>query len=391
MAKEYRGSGRGGNDAAPAAFHSTGEERPISRLEGRAGSRPELPSLEDADRRRRLLGVLREQWGADAVVRALNRAEGGFSNETWFLDVESSGVTEALVLRRQALVGPLEPYDLERESAVIEALAHSEVPVPEVRLFCGDAEVIGSPFMVMDLVEGAVPEYRNLPEYRRWADPRNRSEMAREMVRMLALIQQAPVGTGRLAEVLGEPPPNAPPVLQRVRRILATLEWQVGAAAVPPVLRETAAWLEENAPAEVTEWVLVHGDYKVGNFIWQGNSIVAVLDWEEAGLGDPFEDLGYLCHPVMRSRAPELMGMLVPLPELAAIYESELGRPLDLPRVHYYMIYALYFHLYTLVSGVVAAVNGADLRVGLGYPKFQRATRELIVHMRAFEEGSHVL
>jgi hypothetical protein len=83
--------------------------------------------------------------------------------------------------------------------------------------------------------------------------------------------------------------------------------------------------------------------------------------------------------------------MLVPLPELAELYESELGRELDPVRLHYYVIYALYFHLYTLVSGMVSAVNGADLRVALGYSKMARVTAELVSNMRAFEEGNHVL
>jgi hypothetical protein len=104
-----------------------------------------------------------------------------------------------------------------------------------------------------------------------------------------------------------------------------------------------------------------------------------------------FEDLGYLCHPMARTRNPSLMGMLVPLDELAGIVEAELGRPLDLRRVHYYLVYALFFHLSTLVAGVAAAFEGADLRAGLGYSKFARVTRELIGHMQSYEDGDHVL
>jgi hypothetical protein len=154
---------------------------------------------------------------------------------------------------------------------------------------------------------------------------------------------------------------------------------------------ETAAWLLDNAPARRADWVLVHGDYRVGNLVWRAGRIVAVLDWEGAGIGDPLEDLGYACHPIMRVQAPELMAMLVPLSELAGIVESELGWAIDPARLHYYVIYALYFHLYTFVSGMVSAVNGADLRVALGYAKLNLGARELVSHMRSFEEGNHVL
>lgn len=339
-----------------------------------------------------LLDVLRDQWCPEARIGGLCRAEGGFSNETWFLDVVTPNGSEAVVLRRQALVGPLEPYDLGREARIIRALADSDVPVPEIWVFCPDPDVIGSAFMVMSRIEGVVPEYRNLPEYSPWADPRNRTAMASELVRMLGAIQRTNVPRGPLAELLAPiVADDTPPIVSRVRWILEKLEYQVGSGAVLPVLREAASWLCANAPAPEGEFVLVHGDYKVGNFIWLGNSIVAVLDWEGAGLGDALEDLGYACHPLMRLRAPELMAMLVPFDELQEIYEFETGQPLDRRRLHYYVIYAVYFHLYTLVSGLVAATNGADLRVALGYPKFHRATTELLRHIQAFERGLHVL
>ncbi len=365
----------------------------ISRLPPE-GPRPrELPDLAAAAPQRDLAAYLRSHLAHDAVLQRVRRAEGGFSSETWFLEVILAGAPETLVLRRQALVGPLEPYDLEREAGVLEALAGSGVPVPAVRLFCAEADVIGAPFVLMERIEGEVPDYRNLPEYPPWSDPTTRSAMAAELVRVLARIQDVDWrADSRLRSLLPQlPAPGAPPVLARVTEIRSKLDLLVGSHGVPPVLVEAAAWLQDNAPAQAADWVLVHGDYRVGNLIWAANAIVGVLDWEGAGIGDPLEDLGYACHPIARVRAPELMAMLVPLSELARIHERETGRTLDLARLHYYVIYALYFHLYTLVSGMVSAVNGADLRVALGYSKLHRVTQELVCHMQAFEDGRHVL
>jgi aminoglycoside phosphotransferase (APT) family kinase protein len=365
----------------------------ISRLAHTGALPPELPDLTAEDSRVRLMAYVREHWMAGAEFVGLRRAEGGFSNETWLLDLKDDGRQQTFVLRRQALVGPLEPYDLAREAAIIRALRSSEVPVPEICLLCEQHEVAGSPFMIMERVEGAAPDYRSLPEYPPWATRRNRTAMAREMFGILARIQAADPSTGALGEALGDAdgPGGPPPVIRRVRWILQKLDLQLGSHAVLPILRDVAGWLIEHVPDQQEGSVLVHGDFKVGNFIWQGNSIVAVLDWELSTRGSPLEDVGYACHPVMRSRAPNLMAMLVPLEELAAIYEVEMGRPLDLPRLHYYVIYASYFHLYTLLSGFVSALNGADLRVALGYSKFHQVTRELLDHIAAFERGSHVL
>ena len=363
----------------------------VSRLGSRESRAPQLPDLARPEVRARLHDALRAEWRDDVEIERMHRAEGGFSSETWFVDVVTGGTPETVVLRRQALVGPLEPYDLAREVAVVRALADSEVPVAEIYAFCGDHEPVGAPFVVMRLVEGDIPEYRTLPEYPPWADPANRSAMARECVRMLAAIQRTDPSRSGLDELLEPGEPGDPPVVGRVRWILDKLEYQVGRAAVLPVLRETASWLCANAPQPPDGSVLVHGDYKVGNFVWRGNKIAAVLDWEGAGLGDPLEDVGYACHPLMRVREPGLMAMLVPIDELERIYEAETGRELDRRRLHYFVIYAVYFHLYTLVSSIVAVTNGADFRVALGYSKYPRATAELVRHMDAWERGSHVL
>jgi aminoglycoside phosphotransferase (APT) family kinase protein len=388
---------RGGHRAAPpaatvaAGAAAAGAFERVSRLGGPPRGNADLDSLTAPAMQDRLVAALRDGWRADVQVGRVWRAEGGFSNETWFVDVITGDGADTVVLRREALVGPLEPYDLGREAALVEALHASDVPVPAIRMFCPDLDVIGSPFMVMERVEGPVPDYRSLPEYEPWQAAENRSEMARELIRVLEAIQRVDVENAPLAELLASPSGDQPPVVGRIQWILEKLEYQVGSGAVLPVLREAAGWLRANAPALAGRAVLVHGDYKVGNFIWSGNSVVAILDWELAGIGDPLEDVGYACHPLMRMRAPDLMAMLVPIGELEQIYEARFGFELDRRRLHYYVIYALYFHLYTLVSGVVAAAHGADLRAALGYTKFPQATAELIRHIHAFERGAHVL
>jgi len=338
-----------------------------------------------------LAEYLHENWSSGASVAGLRRAEAGFSNETWFLTIAVGANTETVVLRRQALAGPLEPYDLEREAGILTALKEcSDIPVPDVYRYCGDSAILGSPFTLIERLVGAVPDYRSLPEYPGWSDPRQRTRMAEEVLRALALIQGARWREEPLASLISTSDNDEPPVVARVRWWLSKLDRTVGADRLLPVLRDAAAWLIDNAPP-TGEQVLVHGDFRVGNFVCEGMTIIAVLDWEGAGVGDAFEDLGYFCHPMARVRDPSLMGMLVPLDELSRIFEAQMGRAIEMRRVHYYLIYALYFHLSTLVSGFAAAINGADLRAGLGYSKFGRTTSALIDHMRAYEEGNHVL
>jgi aminoglycoside phosphotransferase (APT) family kinase protein len=352
-----------------------------------------LPDLRGNDAAlRRLTEYLRGAWPSDVTVGGLRRAEGGFSNETWFIDLVEGSRTTTVVMRRQAMVGPLEPYDLQRESTILRGLGEaSTLRVPQVYLYCGDSDVLGSPFTLIERLAGLVPDYRTLPEYPPWHDKHNRTLMAYEVVRTLDAIQRTPTSTGLLSTILVPGRSGRAPVLDRVDALRQRLDERVGPANVLPALRDCAAWLTANVPDLADGAVLVHGDFRVGNFLWEGTTITGVLDWEGAGLGDAFEDLGYLCHPMARRRDPSLMGMLVSIDELAEIVRDVTGRDVDFARLHYYLIYALYFHLWTLVSGLAAVMDGADMRVGLGYSKYGRVTRELMDQMTRYEKGDHVL
>jgi len=83
----------------------------------------------------------------------------------------------------------------------------------------------------------------------------------------------------------------------------------------------------------------VHGDYRFGNLIWQGAKVSAVLDWERATLGDPMQDLGFLCMPMARRRRPELFGMALTFDELLGRYHESTGFAVDLRRLQYYEIF----------------------------------------------------
>jgi len=89
-------------------------------------------------------------------------------------------------------------------------------------------------------------------------------------------------------------------------------------------------WLAERVPAPAAEPCLVHGDFRNGNFIVGPDGLRAVLDWELSHLGDPIEDLGWLCVKSWRfGVADRLVGGFGDLPDLCAAYASASGRVVD--------------------------------------------------------------
>jgi aminoglycoside phosphotransferase (APT) family kinase protein len=109
-------------------------------------------------------------------------------------------------------------------------------------------------------------------------------------------------------------------------------------------------WLEQHAPADEHAPALVHGDFRNGNFIVGPDGIRAVLDWELAHLGDPIEDLGWLCVKSWRfGNADQIVGGFGALPDLLGAYLRAGGAPVDDETVRFWVV------LGTVKWGVICA------------------------------------
>jgi len=114
-----------------------------------------------------------------------------------------------------------------------------------------------------------------------------------------------------------------------------------------PVFALGFQWLREHAPAEQAGQ-LVHGDFRNGNFIVNAEGIAAVLDWEQAHLGDPLEDLGWLCMNAWRFGCiDKAVGGFGDRGELYSEYQRLSGTRVDPQRVRFWELYG------TLKWGVI--------------------------------------
>jgi aminoglycoside phosphotransferase (APT) family kinase protein len=222
----------------------------------------------------------------------------GFSNETFLCEATWRAGGAA---RRESLVVRLEPneflvfpeYDLGRQVAVMRALAATDVPVPRVRWFEEDRTILGSPFYVMDRVDGEVPS--EVPCYHAFgfchdAAPERRARVWWSGVEALARIHRVDWRARGLG-VLGEPGGGTDPLDRQLDHYAGYLEW-VRRGDPQPILLAALAWLRAHryVPRRVT---LCWGDSRLPNLIFRDDAVVAVLDWEMAFLGDPEADLGW--------------------------------------------------------------------------------------------------
>lgn len=330
---------------------------------------------------------------------SLTRAAGGLSWETWYCRVSSGpgGSVRTLVAKRPPEDGPLAPYDVTKEVAIAGALARGGLPGPVVVAHAGGPTVGGRPVMVMEFAEGEIPSLRSIEQWALWQDPERRRSAGDALVELLARLHRLDWRTtSGLAELFDGDLGAAGHVGAAIDHRMGKLDKAVTPRwAASPVLRDGWLWLHDNVPPLGPEaTVLVHGDFRVGNVVWQDDRPVALLDWERATLGDPLCDLGFFCMPMARSRRPELMGMLLTVDELETAWRRATGVALDRRRLHYYLVYWQWIELSQVTYGISYLLDRAPdgYTTSLtSYPLLSSGAVEMIELIERYEDGDHAL
>ena len=228
-------------------------------------------------------------------------------------------------MRREPEDGLLAPYDTEGQYRLHEALLRlGGVPVPGLRWLELDPSVLGMPFYVMDRVDGHVPVQWKPDDPIAFPDEAARRVVGEQFVDALAAIHALDWrATGLAAEPRDE--------VAHWERLL-----DEAVLVEVPLLREAIAWLRAN-PASSGRVALVHGDYRIGNFILGSDRrIAAVLDWELAHAGDPVEDIAWAGLRLFRGRS-SLWSQLLPA-EFLARYEERTGLHVDPEVLRYFTV-----------------------------------------------------
>lgn len=261
------------------------------------------PAIEfDADALHRFLN---ETFGAQDGL-TLSRVSGGQSNPTFFV----THGDRRMVLRKKP-PGTLLPgaHAIEREFRVLSALAeHTDVPVPKPLVLHEDSGLIGTPFYLMERVEGRVFSDCALPELPAGERRGLYFAMADAMARLHAVDPQR-IGLGDYGR-----PGNY------FERQIGRWTGQLRQSPGEPIaaLDDLAAWLPQNLPEDDGAVSIAHGDFRLGNMLFHPTQprVVAILDWELSTLGHPLADLGFCCMPW--HTAPDEYGGILGL-DLAAL------------------------------------------------------------------------
>ena len=280
----------------------------------------------------KLTEFLKRSHGARSVrLEGLRLLTGGASRQTWSFDAaiedpQGRVKTLPLVLRSDPRRGP-NFMARELEYRLLEAAATAGVPVPAVHLM-GDGS-LGVPFFLMERVEGeTIP--RRLLRDEEYAEARR--AMTGQLAAILAKVHRVPPVEGLTAPAEGRSPAEEE-VAQFEQRYRAI------APEPHPAFELAFRWLRANLP-RTSERALVHGDYRIGNVIFGPEGARALLDWELAHVGDPMEDLGWICVRSWRFGNHDLpVGGLGSREEFFHAYEEAGGFPVDAGRVRFWELF----------------------------------------------------
>ena len=270
----------------------------------------------------------------DLTVGNLERISGGASRETYRFRLTwtegSSAHERRMILRRDP---PASLIDTERkvEFEAYRAFHGTSVPVPQMLHLEEGSDDLDHPFFIAEEISG----FQASPQ-------------------MLFATATQPV-LDRLADrkwtILGEIAKADPAPLSRVvptpplegcwKRELDHWEALIDKDAAEPLPSTRAAirWLRANPPPPAQRLSIVHGDYRTGNFLYDGEGqIHGVLDWEMAHLGDPLEDLGWSLQPVWTFGRPGRAGGLCSQAQAVAIWERASGLKADPAALHWWIL-----------------------------------------------------
>jgi aminoglycoside phosphotransferase (APT) family kinase protein len=273
---------------------------------------------------------------ADLKIVSAALLTGGAVQDNWHLTVSVEGGPRAgrhdWVMRTDAASQLGISLDRASEFAVLAAAHAAGVRVAEPIAHTQEPGVIGRPFMVQAKLSGSANARRLV------RDPKLSEcgpSLARDLGRELARIHAISAPRPDLAML---PIPLVPPGRAEVQRLRAALD---RASEPRPALEYALCWLDANAPASPRDLVLVHGDFRTGNYMVEGGHLSGILDWEFAHWGDPREDLGWFCARCWRAGSDVLhAGGIASRADLLAGYNERASRQVEPTELAYWEILA---------------------------------------------------
>ena len=275
---------------------------------------------------------LRDRCAATSIrVSDLTLLSGGAIQQNWQLNVAITGGAQqgahTWVLRTDAPATVAASLPRAREFAIVRFAHEHGLQAPKPLFLCEDESVIGQAFFVMEKLPGIAAGHKVVRL------DLDRAALARELAQAAARIHAI------------RPPLRDLPFLKTylARDVIAACRAYLDTLDEPhPVLEWGLRWCERRAPAHgEEETTFVHRDFRTGNYLLDNGKFAGLLDWEFAALGNPLEDIGWICAKCWCFRHEHhIVGGVADLDDFIPAYETASGRTVSAEALRYWQVMA---------------------------------------------------
>ena len=286
-----------------------------------------------ADLLPRLQAAVARHIGGPGTVHDLARLTGGATKTTWTFDADIEGGRQPFILQvtdvgasavPDPLAGLTPRLNAAEDARVMVAAVAAGVPAPRVRAVLDGADGLGAGH-ITERVEGETLGPRILREPRFAVARENLAEQCAHALAAIHRINPSSVGFLKRQDAATQ--------LSAYRRVVDHFGHRM------PALELGLKWVESHLPTPARHTVL-HGDFRLGNFVVADDGLRCVLDWEIAQTGDPMQDLGWMCCRTWRFGGPLPAGGFATREKLLAAYERAGGCPVDPAHVRFWEAFA---------------------------------------------------
>lgn len=278
-----------------------------------------------------LASFLKKKTGHEPVITSLSRLSGGAGRETWSFDAELGGEKLEGIFRCDPVAGVESSAARQLEFQLLKAAMQAGAIVPEP-LWDGD-DTFPVKFFIMRRVPGEALGAR-LVRGEQYAHARE--VVPAQLAQSLARIHSIPEDRYPEFRALLAPPPGVSPARAEVEHYEQI--FRETSFDPHPVFELAFRWLYANLP-NPPERVLVHGDFRLGNFMFDESGVRGIIDWELAHWGDPMEDIGWLAVKSWRFGGKKPIAGIADYEEFFEAYEAAGGAKVDRERVRFWELF----------------------------------------------------
>lgn len=294
---------------------------------------------------------------SNLAVTSLARIHGGASRQTYSIDLSFNEAGEdktlGVILRRDP-VDSLIDTERKVEFAAIQSMEGAGLPVPRALFLEEGQDALGAPFFVMERIDVGIPA---APFQLAVLEP-HLERLGRQMFSQMGAIAAVdPIGSP-LAKTVDTPELDA-----CWKRELTYWEGEIDkhGRKPEPIAKAAIRHLWRNPPPPAQKLSIVHGDYRVGNFLHnEQGRITAILDWEMAHIGDPYEDVAWATDLLWSGGDVARAAGMLAWPEAVAEWELASGLKFDFAAFEWWSIFSSVKAIGIWISSARAFADGAN-------------------------------